>query len=175
MKHLTAIQKSKDISYLSRFMDSLHTDQAKLREIQSRLQSQPGWALRLIWSSVGERARGLQKTPASIISGTIGEIETLIEQGHLKPAFLLAWASLEASGRALAPENLAKPQTPARLIEQLGRIGALSLDDADTLRELVSKRNRLVHGELRTDIRRKDVVAIADVLKKLSAEIADAA
>ena len=35
MKHLTAIQKSKDISYLSRFMDSLHTDQAKLREIQS--------------------------------------------------------------------------------------------------------------------------------------------
>lgn len=35
MQHLTSVQKSKDISYLSRFMDSLHVDQTKLREIQS--------------------------------------------------------------------------------------------------------------------------------------------
>lgn len=147
----------------------------KLRLIQQRLNGQPGWELRLIWSSVGETSRSLQATSAPVISNIVGEIDSVMETGHLKPAFLLAWAALEASGRALSPENLARPQTPARLVEQLGRIGAISLDEAKALRELISKRNRLVHGELKTDIRRKDVSTILEVVRRLSTEIADAA
>lgn len=139
----------------------------RLRQLQELLGSQRDWDLRLVWSAPGERARSLQKVSGESIDLTIQEIEKLASMGHYRPALLLGWASLEALGRLTNPSSLSRPQSPARLVEQIASDGYLAPSEADAVRDLISKRNRLVHGELQTDVRRKDIFALISALKQL--------
>lgn len=145
----------------------------RVQKLQEKISGQSGWELRIVWTSAGTAPRTLHRTSATLIEETAQDIETAIRGGHYKAAFLLAWASLEAVGRAILPNELAKPQTPLRIVEQLATRGLLSPDEADDLRELISKRNRLVHGELRVDVRKRDVSSLVDVIRKLTRSITE--
>lgn len=143
----------------------------RLRELQSRLEGQPGWELHLIWASPGDKSRPLRTPSVDTIKEAVGEIEQLDSRRHYKAALLLGWAALEALGRFLIPNALARPQTPARLIEFIATSGKLSPNEADEMRELIAKRNRLIHGELQTTIAKKDVASLLRALRALLREV----
>ena len=90
-----------------------------------------------------------------------------MEGRHFCPAFLLAWATFEAIARVLIPSQMQRPQTPGRLVQVLASEGYLTPTEADSLRLLADKRNKLIHGELRTRISKSEVNRIADVLSML--------
>lgn len=145
----------------------------KLQILQERLKGQEGWELRLIWASPGETAESLEPPTPSAIDDAINEIERLALHQHFGPALLLGWATLEALGRFLIPNALARPQSPARLLEFIASSGHLSPDKADEIRNLIRKRNRLIHGELQTFVSAEDVAVLLGALRVLRHVMAD--
>jgi uncharacterized protein YutE (UPF0331/DUF86 family) len=67
----------------------------------------------------------------------------------------------------LLPGRFERPQTPGRLVQVLASEGYVTPSEADKLRGLAEKRNKLVHGELRTRISEADVAQMTDILSTL--------
>ncbi len=88
----------------------------------------------------------------------LGEVRTLVHNGHLSAALILGWAFLEAAARLAFPNRLTKPLRPASVLEMLAYGGYISPSHADQIRHLVEQRNRLVHGELAVQPDRKDIL-----------------
>lgn len=141
--------------------------QTRIRRLNELVAAAEGWDLKLVWISAGETPRSLPITDDESMRTTLEEIEALIELRRPRPAFLLLWATLEALGRRLMPSSVAKPQTPGRLVETLAREGHITPAEARVLRDQISRRNRLVHGDLTTEVRRKHVSDMLDVVRHL--------
>jgi len=124
------------------------TSARKVRDLQSLFAPQPDWELRVFYVSSLPSEETLAVASRSAIESAIQRVIDLAKDGHRLPALVMAWGTLEALGRALLPDRLGRPQTPARLIEVLASAGHLTPDEADTLREAISLRNAAVHGGL---------------------------
>jgi uncharacterized protein YutE (UPF0331/DUF86 family) len=120
----------------------------KVRELKSLFAPQSDWELRVFYVSPLSSEGALEVASRSAIKDAIQRVLDLKKDGHKLPALIMAWATLEALGRALLPEELRRPQTPARLIEVLASAGYLTPQEADTLRAAISLRNGAVHGGL---------------------------
>lgn len=142
----------------------------RLKHIQDVIGAQDDWQLRLIWSAPGQTSKSLRKVTVEAVQKAVQENRKLLTDGHYGASFLLSWSALEALGRMLLPSALARPQSPARLVDQLAQGGFVPPKEADDLRTLISKRNRLTHGDLRTDIKRKDVESLLRILELLISE-----
>ena len=70
---------------------------------------------------------------------------------------MMAWAALEAAGRALLPRNLARPQPANELIEALVSEGIVTPTEADSLRKTISLRNAATHGHFALPISEEQV------------------
>ena len=136
----------------------------KAKRIASLIKGQDKWELRVIWVTPTSPATTVQTQTVSTIRKRIREIRELANGGHFGPALLLAWATLEAIGRLLASERFQRPQTPGRLVQVLAGEGYLTPTEADDLRSLADKRNKLIHGELQTQITKSEVNRFVDVL-----------
>jgi len=101
------------------------------------------------------------------LGAAIASVDELLSEGYVAPAFLMAWSTLEAAGRSLLPNELRRPQTPARLVEVLAGKGHITPDEADRLRRLAKSRNDLVHGDLQTSVTRRDLKFLLLVLRTL--------
>lgn len=143
------------------------TAEKRLKKLQDLLSGQRDWGLRLVWTSKETASHKIRQYAPDIIGQTLDEVEQLLSLNQPKAALLLAWAAFEAMGRSLQPTNLAKPQTPARLVEQLATEGVIFPAEAEEARELISKRNRLIHGDLRLDVRKRDILALVKILRRL--------
>jgi len=139
----------------------------KLDKVRELLSGHRDWELRVYWISPANVPEPIEAASVKDVERAITSIEELTAKGHTAPALLMAWASLEALGRAFLPEKLARPQTPARLVEVLAGDGLVTPSEADRLRQLASVRNRLIHGGLRVKIASKDIKAFAAVLRTL--------
>jgi uncharacterized protein YutE (UPF0331/DUF86 family) len=139
----------------------------RLRELRAAIANQSGWQLQTVWTAPSTIPNSLQHVSFDAVSSALSEIDQLIASKHLRPAFLLAWAALESLGRTLLPLDFAKPQTPRRLIEYLGANGFIDRTDARRLRRLAEARNRLIHGELQSELGEDDLIEIRDILWKL--------
>ena len=95
------------------------------------------------------------------------EVRELVANGHVGAAMVLAWATLEALGRALISERFERPQTPGRIVQVLAEEGHITPTEADHLRVLAKKRNRFVHGGLQTRITKTELIRFADILDAL--------
>ena len=138
--------------------------------LRKKLAGQHSWELRLIWTTPGEKSVTLPPSSPIDISETILEIEQLSALEHYRPALLLGWAALEALGRLSLPTELGRPQSPARLIDQLAFNGKLNPNDADNLRDIIQKRNGLIHGDLGAAISKSDIDLILNSANKLLSE-----
>ena len=147
-----------------------HSSQAKsgkLQEISKLFEGHPDWEFRIVWISPSTTAQDVAEPDLASVRSRIAELRDLIAKGFEGPAMLLAWATLEAVGRRVLPEQLKRPQTPGRLVEVMASEGLVTPDEADLLRRLAEKRNRLIHGDLGTDIEAPDVIEFADMLESL--------
>lgn len=136
----------------------------KLREL---LAGRRDWELRVYWISPSNTPEPIDAASGKDIERAIEGIEQLTSAGLHGPALLMAWATLEGVGRALLPEKLARPQTPARLVEVLAGDGYVTPSEADRLRQLAKIRNQLIHGGLRAKTTPKDIKSFTATLKTL--------
>lgn len=145
------------------------TSQAKKKvdHLNKLISNEPDWDLKLVWILASETPRSLPISDDRAFLLMMTEINELVQDRKLRPAFLLLWAVLEALGRKLMPDTVSKPQTPGTLVEKLAREGNITPDEAGILRENISRRNRLIHGDLNTDIRRKDTVEVLSVINSI--------
>jgi len=120
----------------------------KLHDLQSLFAPHQDWELRVFYVSPSEAGAKIDAASQKAILKSVQEVLELKRSGHARAALILAWATLEALGRLLLPNQFRKPQTPARLIEVLASEGYLTPREADTLRTAIPIRNFAVHGGL---------------------------
>jgi uncharacterized protein YutE (UPF0331/DUF86 family) len=120
----------------------------KIAKLQGLLLGQDGWELKLVWIEEATKYTQLYVQTNEKIKARIAETKILAERGNLEPALLLGWGTFEAIARATFPQQFERPQTPRRIIEILANQGNLTPTEADALRILAEKRNKLIHGDL---------------------------
>jgi uncharacterized protein YutE (UPF0331/DUF86 family) len=119
-----------------------------IKQISEIFAQHPEWELRVYYIPGRPQEKTIEVLTPSAIENSIREVLKLRHAGRLTAALILAWATLEAIGRALLPEQLARPQPAGRLIEVLASEGLLTASEADTLRRAVDLRNAATHGHL---------------------------
>ena len=140
----------------------------KLKSLQSLFAEHGDWELVVFYASPVASDRLLEIASISAINDSIQRVVDLSEAGHLLPALVMAWATFEAIGRALLPDQFQRPQTPARLVEVLGSEGYITPEEADTLRAASAIRNAVVHGQLDSKVDRMMVEGFVAILKTLA-------
>ena len=143
----------------------------KMRRLQSLLSDHADWELRVFYISSMTNEKAIEIASASAIQSSIERTARLISDGYRVPALIMAWATLEAIGRALLPDQFRRPQTPARLVETLAAEGYLTPVEADQLRAAIPARNSAVHGSLAPDISDGQVNGIVAILRTLAGSV----
>jgi uncharacterized protein YutE (UPF0331/DUF86 family) len=140
----------------------------KLREVAARFAKQREWEFKVLLVTPTSSGDTLPVQSRQAIEDALDEVGRLQEVNALRAAFLLAWATFEAEGRASIDGKFDRPQTPARLVEVLSQEGFLTPTDADRIRALANKRNRLIHGDLGIEIDVEDLQQLVAVLRRLA-------
>lgn len=145
--------------------------QHKLSEVAAIFQRHPEWEFRIVWAEPVAGAARLPVQTKDEIRAAISEIQGLRSEGHFRPAFLLGWAAFEAAARAVAEGSFERAQSSGRLVQVLGEQGYLTPDEADAMRNLAEKRNRLMHGMLDAPVDGGDIDQLVRALEAMMAEI----
>jgi uncharacterized protein YutE (UPF0331/DUF86 family) len=137
----------------------------QLQALSERLRKHPDWELRVIYGDFdGGDDLDLQNEPSTAVpriemEKQIDEAEALSRAGHHRAALILVWAALEAIARtATLGETVGRGvRAPRQVLEILERMGRLTFEDADQLRNALTLRNAAVHGDYQTDVTSADV------------------
>jgi uncharacterized protein YutE (UPF0331/DUF86 family) len=143
----------------------------RVQRVAKLFEGQDKWELRVYWGSPTEPQNALQIQTPEAIKGRIAELRDLADKGHLEPALLLAWATFEALARATLAREFGRPQSPGRIVEILAREGHITPTEADRLRQLSDKRNKLIHGELEVRVSKEEILAFTGVLDTLVGQL----
>lgn len=139
------------------FKRNSEREKYSLEAISKLFEGHKDWEFRVVWLSNSDNVAGLKRQSKQKVLEFYQQSLDLAAKGSFTAAFLLAWATLEAAARRALGNDLAKPQTPGRVVEQLASLGYLTPAEADDLRSLASLRNKIIHGELDTALS-KEVV-----------------
>jgi uncharacterized protein YutE (UPF0331/DUF86 family) len=162
-----AIALKKDKKIAIEVVGSTPRSEEKIRTLQSLFADHQDWELRVFYASPVASSKLLEVASIPSINESIQRVIDLKETGHLLPALVMAWATFEAVGRALLPEEFRRPQTPARLVEVLGSEGYITPEEADILRAASTIRNAIVHGQLNSAVDPKVLEGFVAILKTL--------
>lgn len=148
-------------------------DNPDLELISKLFKGHDDWEFRVVWLSTREKSPSPRIQDKKTILSSFEQCKELARQGHHSAAMLLSWATLEAIGRNLMASELARPQTPGRVIEFMAQNGIATPKEADRLRSLVKLRNSLVHGELDAPATGQQTAEMLDILSAIisSAEL----
>jgi uncharacterized protein YutE (UPF0331/DUF86 family) len=126
-------------------------DSEKLARLRELFANHPDWELRFVYAPPRSIDEIIPVASKEDIEAHLKEIESSLDAMGPTAALLIAWAVFEAAARWLTPSTFEMAQTPNRLLEALASEGAITPDEADTLRQLSRVRNAVAHGRL--DIR----------------------
>jgi hypothetical protein len=133
------------------------TNGQNLKAISERFNGQSGWEFRIVY---GDEVEDEPIGPPTLdqIQAHIVEAEDLLAQNHPRAALVIGWATIEAIARTLSPDF---PSTGSRTMRQavelLEHLGRLPYPEAQTLRDLLPLRAKVVHGDLDTTITTAEV------------------
>lgn len=144
----------------------------KLDEIKNLFKDQDRWEFRVVWLNPIMPNDEINIQPIKSISDRILQIKDVNRNDNLEGAFLLGWATFEALARLLLPAEFQRPQTPGRLVDILAKKGYVTPDEADILRRLAHKRNKLIHGDLQATTSADELTSFTKVMETLIAEAA---
>lgn len=123
---------------------------SSLSNLAAAIEKMPGWRFDLV--VVSPRRRAATPLGASLradeIRDRLSQVDRLLQQRLLDAAFVLAWATAEASMREVAAQsNIALPElAPSKVIKTLYSQGVLSKEAYDNLVAAMQIRNAIVHG-----------------------------
>jgi uncharacterized protein YutE (UPF0331/DUF86 family) len=142
--------------------DATTANAAGMEQLQQIFSAHPGWELRVYYIPGPPQEEEYFKAPdIAEIDTALAEVDQLKRAGHLRAALMMAWAALEAAGRVLLPQSLARPQPAHKLIEALASEGVVTPTEADSLRRAISLRNAATHGHFAVPITEKEVDQVA--------------
>jgi len=139
----------------------------KEQRLKHRFENAKDWELRVLYARPASQKIELPVMADEAIDASIASAESLSSSQQYKAAFLIAWATFEALGRALSPQQFARPQTPGRLIETLASNGFVTPSEADILRRLATIRNQFIHGSLNEIVDRAELERFISILRTL--------
>jgi uncharacterized protein YutE (UPF0331/DUF86 family) len=147
---------------------SLETSSHSLEKLTSAIRENPDWALRIVVISSTSPQSTLPSQSWEAIQSSIEEVRRLINSGSYEASLLVGWAVLEAIGRHFLPEELARPQSPGRLLQVLAHEGYLTPSEADWVRSLAKKRNEFIHGRVETTVSKQEMTNFIVILENLA-------
>lgn len=128
----------------------------------------PEWEIRVYYIPGRSQEKVIELPTSTAVQNSIQAVLDLRRAGHLVAALMMAWATLEAIGRALRPEQLARPQPAGRLVEMLASEGLLTPKEADVLRRAVDVRNAAAHSQLDVPVTAEQVDEITAAVQSLA-------
>jgi hypothetical protein len=140
-------------------------DAQRVAAIQRALKDAPDWKLHLVVGLAPPSSR-----PAMVDVNDIANVvdrASRLARTEASAALLMAWAALEALGRAHKPDDFARPQSPGRIVERMASDGLITPSEAEFLRAMAAKRNAFVHGDLMQPIPVADVERFLRLLNAL--------
>jgi uncharacterized protein YutE (UPF0331/DUF86 family) len=146
----------------------------KVNRLRELFSDHPEWELAVYHVAPRSTQSAIEVASIASIDSAIEEATALKDAGRLRPALLMAWAALEAVGRALLPDEFARRQPPSRLLETLASEGLLTPSEADSLREVVSLRNAAAHGQLNVAIAPKQLDDLIGAVRTLAGFLKEA-
>jgi uncharacterized protein YutE (UPF0331/DUF86 family) len=167
-----AVALSRDKNIAFEVVRSTSDESKKIQSLRSLFADRKDWELLVLYVSPRVSESALKAASREVIEDSIGRVSELTSAGHQIPALVMAWATLEAIGRALLPGQFRRPQTPGRLVEVLASEGYLSQAEAANLRTAISLRNAAVHGGLETSVDKLSLEQFVVILRKLSKALA---
>jgi uncharacterized protein YutE (UPF0331/DUF86 family) len=140
---------------------------SNLGRTRQRFEGASDWELRVYYIRPTSTEEAVETVSTDTIEDSLRSIDKLVSDRQLQPALLMAWATLEALGRALLPDKLARPQSAGLLVEALASDGLVTPTEADVLRRIAKQRNRIAHGNLKLPIQQADLDKLSGILKTL--------
>jgi hypothetical protein len=131
---------------------------AKLEELSHLFSGHPEWTFKVVYAGTNPNA-ALQLEPVSAeeLLAYVERVEGLKAVGEYAAAFIMAWSLLEAALRSVDGQARIRPLTPGTVVQSLVMNGHLSDTLGRELTELITLRNRAVHGDITTVISAADV------------------
>lgn len=135
--------------------------QYRLQDIRRLFEGHPDWQFSVFFPGSGplEWATIRKASPATIRE-RIDEVLELIEQDHLRPAFVMAWSLLEAALQSVVENEHSLPRSPGTVVQTLAMNGYIGADTERRIRDLIVFRNQIVHGDVMTEPTAEDVKLI---------------
>jgi REase_AHJR-like len=137
---------------------AMSSDQLTLQSIRKLFEGHPNWQLTVAYAGTDPYYGGSLPVidKASVLS-RVREARELVTEGHLRPAFVMAWSLLEAGLNSASPEADKRPRTPGTVVQTLAMNGHISPEAESELRQLIQLRNRIVHGDVTAEPTEADV------------------
>ncbi len=135
-----------------------------LKDIRRLFDGCPDWQFQVVFMGADPlQPVTIPAAGTAAIRSRVSEIRALMVEGHLRSAFVMAWSLLEAALRNSSREIATGPLTPGTVVQTLAMNGYIEPELERRMRDLVTLRNRVVHGDLAAE------PAVADVELILSA------
>jgi hypothetical protein len=129
-----------------------------LKDLQQLFAGRPDWQLQVVFTGADPlQSEAIPAVSTTVIPAEINEIRALASQGHVRPAFVMAWSALEAALRALDAGRETGPLTPGTIVQAIAMNGYIDPEMERRMRNLVTLRNRIVHGDLGVGPAKSDV------------------
>lgn len=141
--------------------------QQKLDKISRLFRDRKDWILRVVWRE--EVPEIHQKIAVGIeeIQEKIDSLQRILTDSDVQSIFLMTWSVLEAVARLADGAEFANQQTAHSLVQRLAHLGYIGPSDADTLRTLLHKRNKLAHGGIDERIEPASVLTMFEIISKV--------
>jgi len=140
----------------------------KVKRLQQAVELHPDWQLRVILDRSDESPI-LAPLLREDIETALRTMKSVAAGGSDGAALLIGWAALEGIARRLDPDRFAKPRSAGHVVEVLASLGHLLPNEAEVLRSLAQRRNRLAHGQVNEPISHAEVMDFATILDNLAA------
>jgi len=165
--HPDAIAYKGDRKIAIEVMAQFQSDSPKVERLRKIFSDHPEWELRLVYAPPRNVEEVIPASSRELIEEHLQRIEGSFESMGATAALLIAWATFEAAARRLTPTNLARAQSPSRLIEVLASEGYITPDEADILRKLSRTRNEIAHGRLDLRSSREQVESLVAITRSV--------
>ena len=145
-----------------------------LEELANIVNSKQNWRFEMVFTNPKKQSNlsnSLTLIDSVKIDSRLVDINNLVENNSLEPAFLLGWATLEASIRTklitLKFKEEILQKAPLHLLKSLYSLGVINQTQLKKLEVLNQKRNQIIHG-FQTTISKNDVYEAIDLINILN-------
>jgi uncharacterized protein YutE (UPF0331/DUF86 family) len=94
------------------------------------------------------------------------ELRALVKERRYRPAFVMAWAVLEAAFHSTEEKETGRACEPGTVVQALVMNGYIDAELGESLRALIKLRNHIVHGDIAAEPMAEDVATVLRAIEE---------